>query len=130
MGYRHPSANTMWLILSLPLFLVISPSSLKPQLPSPEVPPGLETFHQSVQNLRWRNGGCRSGRYSGEVNLANVPDGLGTFTCSSHTYTGGWREGKREGRGVNSYFNGDVYTGDWESDQRWVQTKFELLKNS
>eukprot|EP00092_Neocalanus_flemingeri_P049962 GFUD01057600.1.p2 GENE.GFUD01057600.1~~GFUD01057600.1.p2 ORF type:complete len:143 (+),score=36.79 GFUD01057600.1:24-431(+) len=101
------------LLVIFSLFLFISFSSSQSQLP-----PGLETVRQSVQNLSWRNGACRSGTYAGEVNLAGVPDGSGTYSCFSHTYTGDWREGVRHGRGVNTFSNGDVYTGEWDNDER------------
>ena len=109
------------------IFLLQIPTSLSQQH---QVPPGLQTGHQDdqgdqvvrqgVQDLSWHNGACRSGLYTGEVNLAGAPDGQGTYTCTSHTYTGGWREGVRHGRGVNTYNNGDIYTGDWDNDERSV----------
>ena len=30
--------------------------------------------------------------------------------------SGEWREGVRHGRGVNTYSNGDIYTGQWVDD--------------
>ena len=77
-----------------------------------------DTVRQSVRSLTWRNGVCMSGNYTGEVNLAGVPDGHGTYSCFFHTYTGDWREGVRHGRGVNTYSNGDMYTGQWADDIR------------
>ena len=43
---------------------------------------------------------------------------MGHTAVLSHTYTGEWREGVRHGRGVNTYSNGDVYTGEWTDDER------------
>ena len=55
------------------------------------------------------------------MNHQQVPHGFGVFSCSSHNYTGSWREGVREGRGVNIFSNGDTYTGDWLDDLRHGQ---------
>ena len=78
------------------------------------------TVRQSVRGLTWRNGVCMTGSYTGEVNLAGVPDGHGTYYCFTHTYTGEWMEGLRHGQGVNTYTYGDMYRGDWVDDIRWI----------
>ena len=56
-----------------------------------------------------------------QVNLQQIPSGWGTFTCSSHNYTGSWVGGLRAGRGVTVFSNGDTYTGQWEGDLRHGQ---------
>ena len=55
------------------------------------------------------------------MNLQQIPSGWGTFTCSSHNYTGSWVGGLRAGRGVTVFSNGDTYTGQWEGDLRHGQ---------
>ena len=65
-----------------------------------------------ISDISWTNGVC-SGQYLGEIDNQMVPDGFGTFQCSSYNYTGDWRQGQRQGRGVQVYSNGDTYIGQW-----------------
>merc|ERR1712038_706349 len=101
------------LLLIFPI-LVLAQGNPEPQ---DGPPPGLGGVQQSVQVLPWRNANC-GGNYTGEVNLAQQPHGSGTFACSSHNYTGNWRGGVRQGRGVNTFANGDTYVGEWVNDTR------------
>ena len=61
-------------------------------------------------DIPWTSAACR-GRYSGELDSRGQPHGFGSFTCSSHNYTGQWEGGLRHGRGVAVFSNGDTYTG-------------------
>jgi hypothetical protein len=56
--------------------------------------------------------GC-SGTYSGEISTSSssLPHGNGTFSCSAFSYTGEWADGKRHGRGADTYSNGDSHAG-------------------
>ena len=49
----------------------------------------------------------------------NEYHGKGTcYTCNyfDGVYTGDWHAGKRQGRGVMTYSNGDIYDGQWKKD--------------
>lgn len=71
----------------------------------------------NISDISWTNGVC-SGQYLGEIDSQMVPDGFGTFQCSSYNYSGDWRQGLRHGRGVQVFSNGDTYIGQWRRDQR------------
>ena len=69
-------------------------------------------------SLRYRGGRGRAGEPP-ELNPA-VPDRRGQATPpvgDGRRYEGGWQGGKRHGRGVMTWPNGDVYAGEWRDDK-------------
>lgn len=48
--------------------------------------------------------------------LFGLPHGTGTFTSSTFSYIGNWKNGKRDGFGVLKENNKIVYEGLWEND--------------
>ena len=79
---------------------------------------------------------CPRGLYTGQVTFIRGPDGQlgnlgyptpyphgnGTVECLEpgglySTYTGRWNEGRREGRGVTTYRNGDIYRDVYHTSQ-------------
>ena len=63
----------------------------------------------------WPNGDW----YEGEV-VKSIRNGHGTFYSASTnvTYTGEWKEGRRQGKGTIQYTAKSSYVGDWMEDQR------------
>ncbi len=59
----------------------------------------------------------KGGFYSGdEVN--GQPNGNGTYTCDTYTYTGEFKDGKMHGKGtIEDFNNGIIYTGDLAVDE-------------
>lgn len=46
-------------------------------------------------------------------------NGFGTYVFpDGNTYTGSWKNGKRDGKGTFTWSKGDVYTGDWVADEK------------
>lgn len=96
--------------------------------------------------IQYSHPSCPTGRYTGQVTFRRdgheaVPDGNGTFSCVSESensnsqiarrganiqhpsrvfesYTGAWSDGLRQGMGVTTYADGDVYSGQYTNDQR------------
>ena len=50
---------------------------------------------------------------------------FGTYTFANEdTYTGDWKDGKKNGQGTYTFANGDKYVGDWRSGKRNGQGTF------
>ena len=50
---------------------------------------------------------------------------FGTYTFTNEdTYTGDWKDGKKNGQGTYTFANGDTYVGDWQSGKRNGQGTF------
>jgi uncharacterized protein (TIGR02145 family) len=56
-------------------------------------------------------------------------NGFGTYQYSNSTYTGHWRNGKRNGTGIFKWNNGDSFDGEWIEDQK-VYGKYVWPKGS
>ena len=68
--------------------------------------------------LIWRSGGNTGGRYVGNMHDGNANGrGVNTWT-NGDSYEGEWRDGKRHGRGVYTWTNGDRYEGEYRDDKR------------
>ena len=63
-------------------------------------------FFNGKQILRY-DGDMRAGRFDGR-GFAYFPFG---------TYTGGWRDGKRSGQGIQTWKDGSRYDGNWKDDK-------------
>ncbi|MBU0675857.1 MAG: hypothetical protein KJ950_14565 [Proteobacteria bacterium] len=62
----------------------------------------------------------RDGFYRGEMR-DGLPNGVGTYSCESFTYTGSWFYGTMSGLGVMRYADGRLYKGEFYADQRHGQ---------
>ena len=61
---------------------------------------------------------CKNGRYEGELKNGKR-DGKGLFQwLDGDIYFGDWKDDKREGKGKYCYSDGDVYLGDWVNDKK------------
>ena len=49
--------------------------------------------------------------YEGQVSNDRLPHGKGTLKSSIGIYEGEFKNGKKEGKGIVKYSNGDVYEG-------------------
>ena len=44
---------------------------------------------------------------------------FGTYTFANEdTYTGDWKDGKKNGQGTYTFANGDTYSGEWDGDKK------------
>ncbi len=44
---------------------------------------------------------------------------FGTYTFANEdTYTGEWKDGKKNGQGTYTFANGDTYAGEWSGDKK------------
>ncbi len=50
--------------------------------------------------------------------LANTLNGKGVMTLDDGAYDGEFKNGKREGRGIYTWDNGDKYDGEWKNGER------------
>ena len=48
--------------------------------------------------------------------FGNCKDGIGKFVNSNLTYTGEWRDGKKNGKGECKWLNGNIFDGEWKDD--------------
>ena len=58
-----------------------------------------------------------------------MKDGKGTYTNSTSTYTGEWKDNKKHGKGEIKYTNGRCYDGEWQDDMKpcgMVMDAFQL----
>ncbi|MFT5760159.1 MAG: hypothetical protein ACI9LM_004943 [Alteromonadaceae bacterium] len=55
--------------------------------------------------------------YAGCVS-GDCKNGEGTFLWDGGSYTGEWRDGKRNGKGVFTWSDGSKYTGEWRDSER------------
>jgi hypothetical protein len=60
----------------------------------------------------------QGGVYQGDVNENNRPHGLGRFFSSDKVCEGTWVDGKMSGTGRIIYSNGDIYTGNFQDDNK------------
>jgi len=71
------------------------------------------------------------GKYSGDAKMLELilePHGNGTFRYADNSvYTGEFLEGKRSGKGVCIFENGNVVEGYWEDDKP-VEMNFETME--
>lgn len=68
---------------------------------------------------------CNGDVYEGEIDADEKPHGEGKYIhCfkpdhnQQSSYTGQWKNGKRHGKGIYLYTNGDVYDGLWKNNER------------
>jgi hypothetical protein len=63
----------------------------------------------------------KDGRYQGPCK-AGLAEGFGTvvpFVAGGTHFEGNFIAGVRQGKGRITFFNGDVYDGQWQDDKRW-----------
>ena len=76
--------------------------------------------------------GCASASKTGNCVNGNCDNGRGTFVFSAGgpdiEYTGEWKHGMRQGRGVSRYANGDRYEGEWKNDMKDGQGDYSFSK--
>ena len=66
--------------------------------------------------------GHKGDTYTGQFK-DNKKDGRGIFTCTEgHRYEGQYKNGERNGFGKDIRANGDEYDGIWKDGQRWTGT--------
>ena len=52
---------------------------------------------------------------------------FGTYTFANEgTYTGDWKDGKKNGQGTYTFANGDTYAGEWSGDEKNRQGTYTL----
>jgi hypothetical protein len=75
--------------------------------------------------LSWRDSSGKTGAYTGPINNNEEPHGIeGVIRfydeCNGlmEKYEGDWKDGKKCGRGTETWADGSVYEGTFESDQR------------
>ena len=52
---------------------------------------------------------------------------FGTYTFANEdTYTGDWKDGKKNGQGTYTFANGDTYAGEWSGDKKNGQGIYTL----
>lgn len=75
--------------------------------------------------LHWKDSEGRTGSYTGPITRQEVPHGsegvIRYYNRSekiTEKYEGHWKNGKKCGHGVQTFSNGSVYEGDFDSDLR------------
>lgn len=79
-----------------------------PIVPETHLPPHF------VETIHYKNGD----KYVGQVNDKGEPHGKGTMTWKNgRRYEGDWKNGKKDGSGIEYGANGAVnFMGDWKND--------------
>ena len=67
-----------------------------------------------VKTIHYKNGD----KYVGEINEKEEPNGKGTMTWKNgRRYEGQWKNGKKDGQGIEYGANGAVnFSGEWKDD--------------
>ena len=91
-------------------------ASLSPEQRSalPAAPPAAKILAGSIE---FPDGAIYNGEYMEDKDKTKILDGKGEFISKSFRYNGEFKRGRKQGRGVYEWANGDKFDGDFAEDR-------------